>query len=108
MGGRPLWAAAADDEAVHLRFDELCQRPTSVGDLIEIAGRWSTVVLAAVPALAAVNVDARRRFADLVDIAWDRDVRLVVLSAHRVDRVLDAEITDRARTTSRLCLLRAV
>ena len=108
VGRRPLWAVAADDEVVHLRFDELCQRPTSVGDLIEIAGRWSTVVLAAVPVLAGVDADARRRFADLVDVAWDRDVRLVVLSAYPVDRVLDAEITDRARTTSRLCLLRAV
>lgn len=107
VGGRPLWASSADGAVVHLRFDELCQRATSVGDLLELAEHFTTIVLAAVPPLADVNEHARRRFADLIDVAWDRDTRLIVSSTHPVERVLDAEITDRARMTSRLSLLRA-
>lgn len=90
---------------VHLRFDELCQRPTFVGDLLELAERWTTIVLAAVPLLADVDEHARRRFVDLIDVAWDRDTRLVILTGHPLERVLDAAITDRARMASRLSLL---
>ena len=108
MAGRALWASSADAGVLHVRFDELCQRPTSVGDLLELAERYSIVVLAAVPLLADVDEHARRRFADLIDVAWDRDTRLVILTDHPPDRVLDAAITDRARMASRLSLLQAV
>ena len=108
VAGRPLWASFADAGVVHVRFDELCQRPTSVGDLLELTERWTTIVLAAVPLLAGVDEHARRRFADLIDVAWDRDTRLVIQSAHPVEDVLDAQITDRARMVSRLSLLQAV
>ena len=108
VAGRPLWASLADAGVLHVRFDELCQRPTSVGDLLELTERYTTVVLAAVPLLADVDEHARRRFADLIDVAWDRDTRLIVTTTHPLDHVLDAEITDRARTASRLSLLQPV
>ena len=105
IAGRPLWAALTQGDVLHVRFEELCQRPTSVGDLLELTERYPTIVLAAVPLLADVDEHARRRFADLIDVAWDRDTRLVIQSAHPLDRVLDAEVTDRARMVSRLSLL---
>ena len=108
IAGRPLWAASTRGDVLHVRFDALCQRPTSVGDLLELTERYTTVVLAAVPLLADVDEHARRRFADLIDVAWDRDTRLVIQSAHPPERVLDAQITDRARVVSRLSLLQPV
>lgn len=117
VGGRPLWALAADpfdhdddgdaEPAVHLHFAELCERPTSVGDLLELTDRYRTVVLAGVPAPAAAGQDPWRRFADLVDVCWDRDVRLVVLAAEEPRCVLDLPITDRDRMLSRVSLLPA-
>lgn len=98
VGGRPLWTTSASDGVLQLRFDELCQRPTSVGDMLALTERYATLVLAAVPPLASVDEYARRRFADLVDVAWDRDTRLVVLTAHPLEQVLDAETTDRDAT----------
>ncbi|WP_168800398.1 AFG1/ZapE family ATPase [Cellulomonas telluris] len=80
--------------------------PTSTGDLLELADRYRTLVLAGVPALSSATEDARRRFADLVDVCWDRDVRLVVLAARGATETLDAGVTDHARTASRLSLLR--
>ncbi len=109
VGGRPLWAASAQDGCVELEFAELCLGTTSVGDLLELAQRYRTVVLAGVPPLVTVPPDARRRFGDLVDVLWDRDVRLVVLASGPPAQVLDgAAITDLERTVSRLHLLPVV
>jgi len=80
VGGRPLWALAEQDGCVQLDFAELCAGTTSVGDLLELADRYRTWVLDRVPLLATVTPDARRRFGNLIDIAWDRDVRLIVLA----------------------------
>ncbi len=106
VGGRPLRALGADTGHVHLHFTDLCEGATSTGDLLELTERYPTVVLAGVPHLSTTTEGARRRFADLVDVAWDRDTRLVVLAAGPPDRVLDAPVTDAARMTSRLHLLR--
>lgn len=115
VGGRPLRVLAADpldhdderaDPAVHLHFADLCEQPTSVGDLLELTDRYRTVVLAGVPAPAAAAADAWRRFANLVDVCWDRDVRLVVLAAEEPRCVLDLPVTDGDRVLSRVSLLR--
>ena len=109
VGGRPLWAAAVQGKCVELEFGELCGGLTSVGDLLELVERWATVVLSGVPLLAGVPVDSRRRFADLVDVLWDRDVRLVVLAAGPPSQVLaDAGVMDAERMVSRLQLLPVV
>jgi cell division protein ZapE len=105
VGGRPLWAAAADGHRVHLHFTDLCAGATSTGDLLELTDRYRTLVLGGVPALSTVPADVRRRFADLVDVAWDRDTRLVVLADGPPAQVLDAAVTDRDRLVSRLHLL---
>lgn len=115
VGGRPLHVLAADpldhddesaDPAVHLHFADLCEQPTSVGDLLELTDRYRTVVLVGVPAPAAAGVDPWRRLANLVDVCWDRDVRLVVLAAEGPSCVLDLPITDGDRMLSRVSLLR--
>jgi len=105
VGGRPLWTLAAADGVVHLHFAELCEAPTSTGDLLELADRYRTLVLAYVPALSSATEDARRRFADLVDVCWDRDVRLVVLAARDATETVDTSVLDHARMASRLRLL---
>ncbi len=107
VGGRPLRALGrSDGGAVHLHFTDLCDAPTSTGDALELAERFRTLVLAGVPALSSVGPQARRRFADLVDVCWDRDVRLVVRSAVPSREALDADVRDRERLVSRLSLLR--
>lgn len=64
-------------------------------------------MLSGVPLLADASPDARRRFADMADVFWDRDVRLIVLARDRPERVLDTDLRDRDRLASRLSLLRA-
>ena len=108
VGGRPLWALAEHDGCVQFDFAELCGGTTSVGDLLELADRYRTLALACVPPLQTITPDARRRFGDLVDVLWDRDVRLVVLATGPRSHVLDeADLTDADRMRSRLHLLQA-
>ena len=107
VGGRPLWALAERDGCVQFDFAELCGGTTSVGDLLDLADRYRTLVLAHVPPLSTVPPDARRRFGNLVDVLWDRDLRLVVLATGPPSQVLDADITDAERMRSRLHLLQA-
>lgn len=106
VGGRPLWALAEDGRCLHVDFAELCGGTTSVGDLLELADRYRTLVLSDVPPLATVGPDVRRRFGNLVDVLWDRDVRLVVLAGGPAAHVLDADLADVERVRSRLLLLR--
>jgi cell division protein ZapE len=109
VGGRALWALSVADGCVQFHFTELCAGPTSVGDLIEIADRFRTVVVSAVPPLASQEVDVQRRFGNLIDVFWDQDVRLVVLAADRLQKIVaDAAITDYHRMTSRLQLLPSI
>jgi len=107
VGTQDLWVDAVDDTRVHIGWDELCGGTVSVGDLAGLAERYAAVVLARVPATGATGPDERHRFADLVDLCWDRDTRLVVLSRHPFYEVLDPDAPDHARTASRLSLLRA-
>ena len=106
VGGRPLWACSVQGGCVQFDFSELCEGLTSVSDFIEIAERYRTVVVSQVPQLASVSPDTQRRFANLVDVFWDRDIRLIVLAAGPPALVLDTPaITDHERMVSRLRLL---
>lgn len=107
VGGRPLWALAEHGRCVQFDFAELCGGTTSVGDLLELADRYNTMVLAHVPPLATVTPDVRRRFGNLVDVLWDRDLRLVVLATGPPLQILDADLADSERMRSRLQLLQA-
>ena len=93
------------DSEIHLDFRELCEAPTSVGDLLELTERFGSLVVWSVPLLSTTTPDAAQRFANLVDVCWDRDSRLVVLAGAPPDDVLDVEVRDRARIVSRLAAL---
>jgi len=93
------------DGCVQFDFVELCAGTTSVGDLLELADRYRTWVLDHVPPLTTVTPAARRRFGNLVDVAWDRDVRLIVLADGPRQQILEADLTDHERMSSRLQLL---
>jgi cell division protein ZapE len=59
-------------------FQTLCGGPRSQNDYLEIATRFHTVLLSGVPAMSPRLANAARRFTWLVDVFYDRRVKLII------------------------------
>jgi cell division protein ZapE len=59
-------------------FKELCGGPRSQNDYLEIASQFHTVLLSDVPLMQANGSSEARRFTWLVDVLYDRRVKLMV------------------------------
>ena len=59
-------------------FAVLCQTARSTSDYLELARRYHTLLLSAVPAMDDDDNDAALRFMHLVDTVYDRNVNLVL------------------------------
>jgi cell division protein ZapE len=112
VGGRPLAFRRRAKGVIWIDFAELCEKPRSQTDYLEIAGAYHTVLVSDVPRMGATATDAARRFTWLVDIFYDQRVKLVVTAQAPPEGLLaeagegsGAEIMLRAefaRTASRL------
>ena len=85
-------------------FRTLCGGPRSQNDYLEIATQFHTVLLSDVPRMSARNASEARRFTWLVDVLYDRRVKLI-LSAEVPPEALYTEgplAHEFPRTVSRL------
>jgi cell division protein ZapE len=62
-------------------FKTLCGGPRSQNDYLEIATQFHTVLLSDVPRMSARHASEARRFTWLVDVLYDRRVKLIVSAA---------------------------
>jgi cell division protein ZapE len=79
--GRAIRARRRAGGIVWFDFGELCGGPRSYNDYLEIASQFHTVVLSDVPQLSAAQSSEARRLTWLIDILYDRGVRLIVSAA---------------------------
>ncbi|CCQ13912.1 putative uncharacterized protein [Rhodococcus sp. AW25M09] len=56
-------------------FAELCGAARSTGDYLQMVEATTSLTVTEIPALASVDEFAAQRFANLVDVLYDRDVR---------------------------------
>jgi len=85
-------------------FRTLCGGPRSQNDYLEIATQFNTLLLSDVPRMSARNASEARRFTWLVDVLYDRRVKLI-LSAEVPPEALYTEgplAHEFPRTVSRL------
>ncbi len=59
-------------------FATLCGGPRSQNDYLEIASRFHTVILSAIPAMSAGMSSEARRFTWLIDVFYDQKVKLLM------------------------------
>ena len=78
INGRMLMCRRVADDVVWFEFPELCDGPRSQNDYIELAREFHAVLLSGVPVLHAAQDDQCRRFINLVDEFYDRNVKLVI------------------------------
>jgi cell division protein ZapE len=78
---RTLHAVRRAGGVVWFDFRQLCGGPRSQNDYLEIASRFHTVLLSNVPQMSPRLASEARRFTWLVDVLYDRRVKLVVSAA---------------------------
>ncbi|MCS5587157.1 MAG: cell division protein ZapE [Porticoccaceae bacterium] len=85
IGGRLIPAKKLTTDIVWFDFSAICEGPRSQNDYIDIALEFHAVVIGNIPALGAINDGAARRFINLVDEFYDRNVKLAISAAQPLD-----------------------
>lgn len=66
-------------------FATLCGGPRSQNDYLELASRFHTILLSAVPRMSASMSSQARRFTWLIDVLYDHNVKLIMSAEVAVD-----------------------
>lgn len=85
--GREIPTIRRADGVVWFEFAALCDGARSTGDYIEIALCHHTIVLSDVPVMDKDSSDAARRFINLIDELYDRNVKLILSAAAAVEEL---------------------
>lgn len=84
---REVVIRARTKDVLWCNFDELCEKPRSAEDYIELAREFQTVILSNVPQMGSWDDNATRRFINLVDEFYDRCVKLIISAAVPIDEL---------------------
>lgn len=102
--GRNITARRYCDDVAWFDFDALCDGPRSQNDYIELARHFHAVLISRVPVFNGRNDDRARRFINLVDEFYDRQVKLLLSTQAPIDQLYkDGRLSfEFQRTVSRL------
>ena len=81
INGRYLTCRCVAEDVVWFDFAELCDGPRSQNDYIELSRIFHAVLVSGVPEFGPEQNDQARRFINLVDEFYDRNVKLVLAAA---------------------------
>jgi cell division protein ZapE len=84
---RSLRALRRAGGLVWFDFRTLCGGPRSQNDYLEIAARFHTVLLSQVPQMSPRMASEARRFTWLIDVLYDRNVKLLMSAAVPADEL---------------------
>ncbi len=76
--GRRLLARYVSEDICWFDFSILCEGPRSQNDYLILASEFHSVIVSNVPMMDVRREDAARRFINLVDVLYDRRVKLVL------------------------------
>jgi cell division protein ZapE len=112
VGGRSIAFRRRSKGVVWFDFAELCEKPRSQVDYLEIASGYHTVMVSGVKRMPASQTDVVRRFTWLVDVFYDQRVKLVLSADAAPEDLVAASaeasgpermvVKEFARTASRL------
>ncbi|AWL29131.1 cell division protein ZapE [Acinetobacter defluvii] len=104
INNRVVQTLGHTEDVLWCDFSELCMKPRSPSDFIEIANIYNTVLVSNVPHLNDFLSEGTRRFIYLVDEFYDRGVKLLLTSADTIIEIYEGEklAFEIERTRSRL------
>lgn len=79
--GRELTARRRAGGVIWFDFKTLCDGPRSQNDYLEVANQYHTLLLSNVPVMSVAMASAARRFTLLIDVLYDRRVKLMISAA---------------------------
>ena len=108
VDGRPLPTRRRAGSVAWFDFRTLCDGPRSQRDYLELARRFSVIVLSDIPRMGVDSADQARRFTWLVDILYDHRVKLVASAEAPAEALYTRgpNAQDFPRTVSRLIEMR--
>lgn len=104
IDGRKIASVRCADDIIWFNFDALCDGPRSQNDYIELSRIYHAVLISNVPQLGEGREDAARRFVNMVDEFYDRNVKLIISAATPLDAIYVGRqlLFEFERTRSRL------
>ena len=104
INGREIKTLSVADDVLWCDFKALCDGPRSQNDYTELARIYHAVLVSNVPVMGDAQDDMVRRFINMVDEFYDRNVKLIMSGQAPIDELytggrLDFEFQ---RTRSRL------
>ena len=78
---RSIQAVGVAPGVAWFTFKALCEEPRSASDFVEIAREYHSVLVEGVPVMSADKEDAARRFINMIDEFYDRNVKLIATAA---------------------------
>ena len=106
---RDIPTVCASEEIAWFEFDIICSTPRAAQDYIELARRFSTIIVSNIPVLDEYSDDRARRFIYLIDELYDRNVSLICSAQTPPDELYRGSMLEFAfkRTASRLVEMRS-
>jgi cell division protein ZapE len=104
INGREIATLSVADDVLWCDFKALCDGPRSQNDYIELARIYHAVLVSGVPVMAGAQDDMVRRFINMVDEFYDRNVKLIMSGAAPIDELYSGGrlVFEFQRTRSRL------
>ena len=81
INGRKIPAKAHADDVVWFDFKDVCDGPRSQNDYIELARQFHAIIISNVPVLGGDKQDQSRRFINMIDEFYDRNVKVILSAA---------------------------
>ncbi|MCA1004603.1 cell division protein ZapE [Rhodococcus hoagii] len=108
--GHPIVALRAEPDCLWLDFADVCEDTTAPSDYLALTAQFDRWVVSGIPDLGHAEREPAQRFANLVDVLYDRDVPTVFVAARSLDSLASGERppTDIDRILSRLGQLQPV
>jgi cell division protein ZapE len=109
-GSRPLPVLRCTADEVWFDFQELCEGPTAASDYLALLPHSAHWIISGMPRRGDISMNGWQRLSNIVDILYDADVPLTLISAEPLDLGPSASpsAVDISRIASRLRTLSGV
>jgi cell division protein ZapE len=85
--GREIKLSSIAGDVVFTTFNELCVQPLGPIDFVEIACKFSVLIMAEIPQLFPENRNEAKRFMLLIDVLYEHKVKLICTAEVSVEEL---------------------